>query len=84
MLVEARMPAEDVARLRVGQSAWVSLDARRQVTLRATVSAIAEVPIDSLSGTVYPVTLSVDNPQGFFLTGEKVHVRTTAPGAGGR
>lgn len=80
MLVEARMPAEDVAGLRVGQSAWVSLDARRQVTLRATVSAIAEVPIDSLSGTVYPVTLSVDNPRGLILAGVNVHVRAASTG----
>jgi multidrug resistance efflux pump len=81
---EIRMPANDLFKMRVGQPAWVSLDAKPRVTLRATVSEIAETPIDSPSGTLYPVTLSVDNLQGFFLTGEKVHVRTTAPGAGGR
>lgn len=81
---EIRMPANDLFKMRVGQPAWISLDAKPRVTLHATVSEIAEAPIDSPSGTLYPVTLSVDNPQGFILTGEKVHVRTTAPGAGGR
>ncbi len=82
--VELRMPANDLFKMRVGQPAWVSLDAKSRVTLRATVSEIAAAPIDSPRGTLYPVTLSVDNPRGFFLTGEKVHVRTTAQGAGGR
>ena len=79
------MPADDVARLRVGQPAWVSLEAHPRLILRATVSAIAEVPIDSLNGTVYPVTLSVDNPQGFLLTGVKVHVQAVnGPQTGSR
>ena len=85
MRVESRMPADDVARLRVGQPAWVSLEAHPRLILRATVSAIAEVPIDSLNGTVYPVTLSVDNPQGFLLTGVKVHVQAVnGPQTGSR
>lgn len=82
--VELRMPANDLFKVRVGQPAWVSLDERPRVTLHATVSDIPDVPIDSPGGTLYPVTLSVDNPHGFILTGEKVHVRTTAPVAGGR
>jgi hypothetical protein len=49
--VETRMSADDLLKLRVGQPAWVSLDAEPQVTLRATVSEIAEVPIDSTSGS---------------------------------
>jgi hypothetical protein len=85
MRVETRMPADDLFKLRVGQAAWVSLEAEPQVTLRATVSEIAEAPIDSTNGTVYPVTLLVDNPQGLWLTGVKVHVRAaTSPQTGSR
>jgi hypothetical protein len=85
MRVETWMPADDLFKLRVGQSAWVSLDAEPQVTLRATVSEIAVAPIDSPNGTVYPVTLSIDNPQGLMLAGVKVHVRaTTSPETGSR
>jgi hypothetical protein len=54
------------------------------VTLHATVSEIAEAPIDSPSGTLYPVTLAVDNPRGFVLAGVKVHVRTTGTEANAR
>jgi multidrug resistance efflux pump len=82
--VQVRMPADELSRLRVGQPAWVWLDARPQVTFRATVNEIAEVPIDSPNGTVHPVTLLVDNPQGIWLTGVKVHVRATSPETGSR
>jgi len=74
--VETQTPADDLSKLRVGQPAWVWADAGPQVTLRATVSEIAETPIDSPSGPVYPVTLSVDDPHGPLLAGEKVQVRT--------
>jgi multidrug resistance efflux pump len=53
MRVETWMPAADLPRLRVGEPAWVSLEAEPQVRLRATVSEIAEAPIDSTKGTVY-------------------------------
>jgi multidrug resistance efflux pump len=82
--VEMRMRANDLFKLRVGQPAWVSLDAKPRVTLHATVSEIAEAPIDSPSGTLYPVTLAVDNPRGFVLAGVKVHVRTTGAEANAR
>jgi HlyD family secretion protein len=84
MRVQVRMPADELPRLRVGQTAWVWLDARPQLTFRATVNEIAGVPIDSPNGTVYPVTLLVDNPQGIWLTGVQVHVRATSPETGSR
>ena len=84
MRVETWMPAADLPRLRVGEPAWVSLEAEPQVRLRATVSEIAEAPIDSPNGPIYPVTLSVDNPQGLLLAGENVHVRTSGPEAPAR
>ena len=77
--VETWIPEDHLLKLRVGQPAWVSLDAEPQVTLRARVSEIAEEPIESPNGTIYPVALSVDNPQGLLLAGVKVHVRTARP-----
>jgi len=50
----------------------------------ATVSEIAEEPIDSPNDAIYPVALSVDNPQGLVLVGEKVRARTASPEAGTR
>jgi hypothetical protein len=82
--VETWISADDLLKLRVGQPAWVSLDAEPQVTLRATVSEIAEEPIDSPNDAIYPVALSVDNPQGLVLVGEKVRARTASPEAGTR
>jgi HlyD family secretion protein len=75
--VETWISEDDLLKLRVGQPAWVSLDAEPQVTLCARVSEIAEEPIESPNGTIYPAALSVDNPRGLLLAGVKVHVRTT-------
>ena len=77
MRVETQVPEDDLFKMRVGEQAWVSLEAKPQVTLRATVSEIADAPIDSANGAVYPVTLVVDNPQGLWLAGAKVHVHAT-------
>jgi hypothetical protein len=77
MRVETRMPADDLFKLRVGEQAWVSLQAKPRVTLRATVSEIAEAPVDSPNGAVYAVSLVVDNPQGLWLAGAKVNVHAT-------
>jgi membrane fusion protein, macrolide-specific efflux system len=77
--VETWIAEDDLLKLRVGQPAWVSLDAEPQIGLRATVSEIAEEPIESPNGTIYPVALSVDNPKGLLLAGEKVHIRPARP-----
>lgn len=74
--VETLVPEAEIDALRDGQRASVYLDLQPKVTLNARVSEIAETPIDTSNGTVYPVTLLVDNPRGLSLAGELVHVRT--------
>ena len=49
------------------------LDADPEETLRGTVSAISEVPIDLSEGTFYEVTFVVENPAGTWLPSAAMH-----------
>jgi len=50
------------------------------VVFNAQVSEIAETAIDSPRGALYPVSLSVENPDGKrFFGGERVQIRLRVP-----
>lgn len=82
LYVESRISEDDLLSVRVGQPAWISFDAEPQLNLRAKVTEIGTEPIDSPDGTVYAVTLSVDNPQGLLLSGTDVQVRISGADTG--
>jgi hypothetical protein len=63
----------DLMAVRVGQQARIVLDADAGETLRGTVRAISEVPIDLSEGTFYEVTFGVENPAGTWLPSAAMH-----------
>ena len=63
----------DLMAVRVGQQARIVLDADPEATLRGTVNAISEVPIDLSEGTFYEVTFVVENPAGTWLSSAAMH-----------
>lgn len=70
----------DLNVLWLGQRASVSLDDEPAVVFNAQVSEIAETAIDSPRGALYPVSLSVENPDGKrFFGGERVQIRLRVP-----
>jgi multidrug resistance efflux pump len=75
----ATLRQADLTSIRIGQQALVVLDGEPAVTLQARVTAIAEMPLDSPEGAMYPVGLSVENPGRTWLSGVAVHVLIERP-----
>jgi multidrug resistance efflux pump len=65
----------NLASLRVGQPAIVTLVDRPNIAFDATLSAIDETPLDSPNGALYRITFSVMNAKREQLAGIPVRVR---------
>jgi RND family efflux transporter MFP subunit len=75
MRVDAKVSETDIAVLRVGQAAQVSVSALEDKTFTAKVETRGIEPQQELGAVLYPVTLLVENPDRLLLPGMSASVK---------
>ncbi|MDB4975291.1 MAG: efflux transporter periplasmic adaptor subunit [Myxococcaceae bacterium] len=75
MRVDAKVSETDIAVLRVGQAAQVSVSALEDKTFTAKVETRGIEPEQELGAVLYPVTLLVENPDRLLLPGMSASVK---------
>src|SRR2546422_7839178 len=70
-----RSAQRDIARVTVGQTVRLRVDALPQRTFEGRVSFLGELPVDSLPDVRFPVRAKVPNPDGLLRPGMAAHVK---------
>ena len=65
----------DVVTVNTSQESLIVLDGDPSIVFRARVSGISDTPMQTSTGTFYPVTLVVDSGQAMQFCGLPVHAR---------